>query len=590
MRSAIHQAMSLTERLSAHAALAAVLDDDPDRRAWHRAAASVGPDERIAAELEAAAHRANRRGAQVVALAAFERAAELARDAERRGSRLLDAAVTAMILGRPRDCARLLEAVHDEELRPVDRPLAAWLRELYAEGAWSGASRVASFVEIADRMRAAGDVERGIQALRYVALRCWWSNPDAEARGAFCAVVKRFPELECDARLLYCLAMVDPVEHGAYVIERVSRGWRERPEYLGNDAHNFGIAAQAVGDFLHAERFLEIEIQQRRALGWLGQLGLSLVSQSWTKIQRGDWKQAGSMASEAVRLTEETQQPLWTAAAHLAGATIAAYRGDIPLALKLAAEGERELLPRGAGPMLALVNYPRGAAAMAAGHHDEAYEHLRRIFDPADSAFHTHLRSWVLVDLVEAAVQSGHEDDATRFVRDLEPIAAQSRSPLLLGALSFAHQVLSPDDAGFEASPAAIVDFPFIRARLQLAHGLWLRRQSRPADARTPLRAARDAFDALGALPWGERARQELRASGETSRRRGYDLLDALSPQEFQIAQLAAAGLSNKEIGQQLFLSHRTVSSHLCKVFPKLGITARSHLSAALKARSAPSS
>ena len=124
------------------------------------------------------------------------------------------------------------------------------------------------------------------------------------------------------------------------------------------------------------------------------------------------------------------------------------------------------------------------------------------------------------------------------------------------------------------------------RARWLLAQGTWLRRQRRAADARTPLRSARDAFDALGAVPWGERARQELRASGETSRRRAYELIDALSPQELQIAQLAAQGLSNKEIGQQLFLSHRTISTHLYRIFPKLGITARSHLRAALQDRS----
>jgi DNA-binding NarL/FixJ family response regulator len=112
---------------------------------------------------------------------------------------------------------------------------------------------------------------------------------------------------------------------------------------------------------------------------------------------------------------------------------------------------------------------------------------------------------------------------------------------------------------------------------------VWLRRQRRVADSRAPLRVARDAFDALGAAPWGERARQELRASGETSRHRSYELIDALSPQELQIAQLAAAGMTNKEIGRQLFLSHRTISTHLYNVFPKLGITARSQLRAALQ-------
>jgi DNA-binding NarL/FixJ family response regulator len=124
--------------------------------------------------------------------------------------------------------------------------------------------------------------------------------------------------------------------------------------------------------------------------------------------------------------------------------------------------------------------------------------------------------------------------------------------------------------------------WPFHRARLLLAHGVWLRRQRRPAESRAPLRAAREAFDALGTAPWGERARQELRASGETSRHRSPDLTDRLSPQELQIAQLAASGLSNRDIGQALYLSHRTIGSHLYRIFPKLGVSSRSELRDAL--------
>jgi DNA-binding CsgD family transcriptional regulator len=231
-------------------------------------------------------------------------------------------------------------------------------------------------------------------------------------------------------------------------------------------------------------------------------------------------------------------------------------------------------------------------AALANGRYDEAYHHLRRIFDPTDNAYHPHVRSWVLVDLVEAAVHSGHEVEATGFVNQLERYAERTHSPLLLAALGFARPVLSPevDAAAFESSlGAGLASWPLHRARLQLAYGVWLRRERRAADSRTPLRAARDAFDALGAVPWAERARQELRASGETSRRRSSDLTDALSPQELQIAQLVAEGLSNKEIGQQLFLSHRTIGSHLYRIFPKLGITARSHLRAALQNRSTTS-
>src|SRR5262249_12682553 len=120
--------------------------------------------------------------------------------------------------------------------------------------------------------------------------------------------------------------------------------------------------------------------------------------------------------------------------------------------------------------------------------------------------------------------------------------------------------------------------WPFLRGRLLLAYGGWLRRQRRPADARAPLREARDIFDALGALPWSDRAREELRASGETSRGRTERAWEGLTPQELHIAQLAAEGLSNKEIGARLYLSHRTVGYHLHRIFPKIGITSRSGL------------
>ena len=153
-------------------------------------------------------------------------------------------------------------------------------------------------------------------------------------------------------------------------------------------------------------------------------------------------------------------------------------------------------------------------------------------------------------------------------------------------ALRHARALLAePAEAGErfdEALASDLARWPFQRARLQLAYGQWLRRQRRVAESRAALRAARDTFDVLGCAPWGEQARRELRASGERSRRRAPDARDQLTAQELQIAQLAADGLSNREIGQRLFLSHRTISTHLYRVFPKLGITSRGQLSAAL--------
>jgi DNA-binding NarL/FixJ family response regulator len=169
----------------------------------------------------------------------------------------------------------------------------------------------------------------------------------------------------------------------------------------------------------------------------------------------------------------------------------------------------------------------------------------------------------------------------------MESLLEQTHSPLLQVALTYARLLLAEDkdaEALYLASLGEhLASWPFLRARLQLGYGGWLRRHRRVAESRPPLRAAVEVLDALGALPWAERAGQELRASGEVRRPRTADSRDQLSPQELQIAQLAATGLSNREIGERLYLSHRTVGSHLYRIFPKLGITSRAELHTALK-------
>jgi ATP/maltotriose-dependent transcriptional regulator MalT len=313
-------------------------------------------------------------------------------------------------------------------------------------------------------------------------------------------------------------------------------------------------------------------------------LGDVLLSQGWSAVLLGQAGLAGPAAEEAVRLLGESGRPLWAASAQLVQAVLAARRGDPATAAELAAQAERVLLMAGVPPLLALVQLARGTAALGAGRYEEAYEQLARIFDPQDPAYHPHLRAWALVDLAEAAAGGRYHDPARRHHAELIPEAAATGSPLLRASLAVAAPMLATGDdaqALFDAAFAAgLAAWPLHRARLQLAHGMWLRRRQQPGDSRAPLRAARDTFDALGADAWAERARRELRAAGERSGRPPPRALDLLAPQELHIARLAAEGLTNREIGQQLYLSHGTVRNHLYRIFPKLGITSRAELAA----------
>ena len=387
------------------------------------------------------------------------------------------------------------------------------------------------------------------------------------------------------AALIALLAFADPVEQGATVIDHISD--LEPDADLDSGAVRLiGAAATAVGAFDLSPGFLASSVDGLRAEGRLGLLAQALVSQAWAAVILGNWNVAIPAAEEATRLSRETNQPRWAAAAQLAEAALAGLRGDHDRAEALAAEAERLLLPMVAHPTLALVQFARGLAALSVGSHTDAYEHLRRMFDPADIAYHPFVRFWAIGDLAEAAARSAHRDEARALSSALDPVAEKSRSPLLLVGLQYARPLLADDEdaeALFQAGLSTdLAAWPLHRARLSLAYGAWLRRQRRVAESRAPLRSARQAFDALGAISWGERTRQELRASGETSRRRVPDARDQLTPQELRIAQMAADGLSNREIGQQLYLSHRTVSSHLYRIFPKLGVTSRHQLGPSL--------
>jgi DNA-binding CsgD family transcriptional regulator len=590
MRSAVCEAVGLAGRQAMHRALAQVLIGVPDRQVWHRAEASLGPDEKVAAGLDAAADRALRRGAIAGHAEALVQAARLSPSSARRGQRLIRAAWAFHDVGRQHTALRLLDEAEPLDLDPGDRLGLSWARESFGDATRSGARPLAALAGVADQIRQGGDADQALQMLENVALRCFWSNPDRATSQRLTAVAEAVPVAGNDPRLLCVLALCDPAEHGAEVLARLSQhqpgsGGARQDYLLGYAASTVGACEQAVG-------FLTAAAAGSRDRGWLGMLGDVLVSLGWAALLLGQADLAEPAAEEAKRLLDESGRPLWAACAQLVQAVLAGRRGDSTAAAELAAQAERVMLMGGLPPLLALVQFARGTAALGAGRYDEAYQHLARIFDPQDAAYHPHVRAWALVDLAEAAAGgNGNRDAARRRCAELIPEAATTGSPLLRASVALAAPMLATEDAQalFDAAfDADLATWPLHRARLQLAYGMWLRRRQQAGDSRAPLRAARDTFDAIGADAWAERARRELRAAGERSDQRSPKALDVLAPQELQIARLAAEGLSNREIGQQLYLSHRTVRNHLYRIFPKLGVTSRTELAAVVGATPGP--
>ena len=574
VRSAVGETAGPAARQAMHRALAEGLAGEPDRQVWHMAAASVGPDEEVASGLEAAADRAFGRGAIAEQAAALAAAARLSPSSGQRGQRLIRAAWAFYNLGRPQAALRLLDEAEPLDLEPGDRLRLSWGREAMGAATRSGTRPLTALAEVADQMRQDGDIDGALHTLENVALRCWWSNPDRRIRQRMTAVAEAVPVADEDPRLLSVLALCDPGGHGAAVLAQLSQ--HQPGSGTAYQDYLLGYAAAAVGACVQAVGFLTAAAAGLRARGQLGLLGQVLLSQGWSALLLGQTGLAGPAAEEAARLLAEGGSPLWAACAQLVHAVLAGRRGDPATATELAAQAERVLLTGGLPPLLAQVQLARGTAALGAGRYDEAYEQLARIFDPHDAAYHPHLRAWALVDLAEAAAGGGYQDAARRHHAKLIPEAAATGSPLLRASLAVAAPMLATGDAQalFDtALDTGLTAWPLHRARLQLAYGMWLRRRQQAGESRAPLRAARDTFDALGADAWAER-------SGRPALR----VLDLLAPQELQIARLAAEGLSNREIGQQLYLSHRTVRNHLYRIFPKLGITSRTELAAVVGA------
>ncbi|TVZ06085.1 helix-turn-helix transcriptional regulator [Trebonia kvetii] len=583
MRSAVQQAVTAAERRRGHAALAEILAGRPDRSIWHRAAAADRTDETVAADLAALARRAELRGGGDVAVSALDLAASLS-DQPRQGQRRIQAAWLAFQLGRREDSLRLARQAQQLPLAAYERTLVAYLLELLG-GSWSGPDSIRSFLAVAEDLAAAGDKARALRMIGMVSLRLYFANPDDETRRRAVAVAGQVTASRDDPFFLEILAYADPVGQGCEIIGRLaalSPASMTDPDELMAAG---GAASAAWADDL-AVPFLREASEASRAAGQLASLTNALALEAWAYLRRGDLRAVAPAAAEGVRMATETRQPRYLAVAKTALAIVAGERGD-PAAADLVAEAEAVLLPMGAGPMLSLVELARGRIALAGERFAEACDHFARVFDPGDFVHHPFICGWVLADIVEAAVYAERDPGEVRgIVAEWEKIAAVTGAGHLRVQLGYARALLADEaDAPrrFAAALAGTHDWPYYRARTQLAYGTWLRRRRHNAESRSPLREAADTFTALGSMRFADRAHRELRASGETVRKRQPEAWDELTPQELQIAQLAADGLTNREIGERLYISHRTVGTHLYQLFPKLGVTSRTELRAVLQ-------
>jgi DNA-binding CsgD family transcriptional regulator len=570
-----------------HAANAALADTliDSYRRSWHRAQSIVGPDDAIADELEAIASIPLRRGAVMAAILCLERSAQLTSASAARGHRYLLAAEHAFGLGQKELVNRLVRMASREELVPLDRSRMEWLAEIFNDGVPGDAAKVLDLCDVAGHAALQGDLDLALNLLLAAALRCWWADTGPMAREYVVSVAERLGVAWSDPRYVAVLGVAEPILRGSEVLELLA-GFVIEDIVDAEELRLLGMAAHAVGNSAAASDFLDRAENRLRNQGRLGLLPHVLNMAVPVRLIIGDWDRAATGTEEGRRLAQETGQPIWEAGAVTGDARASGLRGELDRALRMAAEAEQISSGMRLNSFLACVQLARGFAWVASRRYEEAYRELRRLFDPEDPAYHHRELFAGVMFLAESAVHVDKVDDARAVVAGLEEVAQVTSAPDLHVNLLYARAVLADDDRAEllyqEALKEDLVRWPWIRARIELAYGQWLRRHRRSADSRAPLRSALATLELVGADSWADQARNELRAAGERVAAPESGAHELLSAQELQIARLAAQGLSNREIGYELYLSPRTVGSHLYRIFPKLNVTSRSQLAARL--------
>ena len=581
MRSAVYRLASPSTRVAGHLALARAVGVGTDRGILHRARATEGYDEKLAAELDLIAERALARGAVSTAVTTLARAADLTAATELKRRYLFRAAALAYELGERNvgdaQSAVLAMLADDEH----SRLLLEELSEAADAGASGGGARIESLIGLAERARQLGDERLAGSFLRSAAFRCWQRQPDGDLSRRVVQLVTAAAGSLTDPQRAVMLAYADPVG-SASVVTGILQGV-VTTDLDSVTVQTLGHAAACIANFELADVLFTDAAARLRAEGRLQVLARAICLQAWARLRRGQWSTAMPLAEEGTRLAEETGQAEYEGSGLAAQAMVAALRGDTAEAASAADRAERIAFPGQMTIVLAISLLARATAAAGEGDFSAAWDYLSRLHQTADPACHPPQALWSLSHLAYAAIQCDRVAQAQRMVARLRSqLRAEAAVPAVRMNLVYADALLAPDDLIEDRVRAALDTdvgrWPFERSRMQLLLGSRLRRRRRIAQARELLRAAQAGFDNLGAAQWAERTRKELRAAGVASSAKAPALWNSLSAQELQVARMVAEGLSNRQIAERLYLSHRTVASHLYRIFPKLGITSRAQL------------
>jgi DNA-binding CsgD family transcriptional regulator len=591
VRSAAYRSATVDDRQRVHRALAEATnaETDPDRRAWHRARATPGPDEEAAAELERSAGRAQARGGVAAAAAFLERAALVTPDPGGRARRALAAAHAYQLAGAPEAALGLVDMA---SAGPLDQPEQAMLVQLRGRIALHlnrSGEAAALLLDAARRLEATEpEIARDthLESLYAATVAGRLGGAMSEVAQAARAAPRRPGSPRAVDLLVDGLALRFTGDFGASapILRRALDAFRDDDAAWEHDMQWPRLAVRVSGDLFDDDgwNFLATRhVQIARDAGALAALPIGLIYLAIMRIVEGKLDAAAALVDETDSLLDATGSRRIVGSKPI----LAAWRGDETVATQMIDEVERGAIAHGEGVVITFAEYARAVLHNGLANYEAALSAAQEAGERDELS----ASSWALAELAEAAARSARPELAAGALKRLEERTRVAGTDWALG-IEMRTRALLDEGAGAERLYREAIDRlsrtrlrPEL-ARAQLLYGEWLRREGRRADAREQLRTAHDLFAAIGMEAFTERARRELLATGERVRRRSAETRDQLTPQEEQIARLARDGLSNPEIGAQLFISARTVEWHLRKVFTKLGITSRRGLHTALPA------